>query len=330
MTRAVALLVVTALVLALPAPAFAYLKFGLRLNDAQVELRWHQMPIRYFVNEGAVPGVSGTEFRDAIGRAFATWQAAPGVDIRAEFAASTTASPGEIDGRTTLGYLDRPDLPRVLGATSFILDATSGAIIESDIFFNARFPWSTAATGETNRVDVESIAVHEIGHLLGLGHSALGETEQNAGGRRVLSTGAVMFPIAFSAGNIAARTLMADDIAGAVDLYATPAATAATGSLSGTITKNGAGLFGAHVVAFNPETGALVGGFSLNPAGEFVIAGLDPGPYILRVEPLDDADRDSFFSGTIDIDFRVTFASRMVVVPPEGSAAPVEIAVRPK
>ena len=33
-----------------------------------------------------------------------------------------------IDGRTTLGFLDRPDLDRVLGATSFILDSSTGAI----------------------------------------------------------------------------------------------------------------------------------------------------------------------------------------------------------
>ena len=29
---------------------------------------------------------------------------------------------------------------------------------------------------------------------------------------------------------------------------------------------------GAHVVAFNPETGVLIGNFTLNAAGEFVIA----------------------------------------------------------
>ena len=99
-----------------------------------------------------------------------------------------------------------------------------------------------------------------------------------------------MFPIAFAAGSIAAphaegrrhrrhlrsvsrRRLRHDD-----------------GSLSGRVTKDGQPLFGAHVVAFNPATGAMVGSFTLNAQGQFSIGGLSPGPHVVRVEPLDDAD----------------------------------------
>ena len=39
------------------------------------------------------------------------------------------------------------------------------------------------------------------------------------GGRRVIASEAVMFPIAFPAGNVSARTLRADDIAGISELY---------------------------------------------------------------------------------------------------------------
>ena len=81
------------------------------------------------------------------------------------------------------------------------------------------------------------------------------------------------------------------------------------------------------MVAFNPETGALVGNFALNANGEFAIARLEPGPYLLRVEPLDDAEVDSFFSTAIDVNFRVTYAPRMVVAPRGGSSAPIEIKV---
>ena len=61
------------------------------------------------------------------------------------------------------------------------------------------------------------------------------------------------------------------------------------------MTKNGRGVFGAHIAAFNPKTGELVGNFSLNDEGRFGIEGLAPGPYVIRVEPLDDADPESFF-----------------------------------
>ncbi len=331
MKRLIAIAMAALIVLSLPAPALAYLKFGVRIGGRLVDVRWNQMPIRYFVNERDVPTVSGSQFREAVQRAFGRWQAITTTTIRAEFQGATVASPNAVDGRTTVGFLDRPDLERVLAATSFILNSGTGEIIEADIFFNTRFVWSTAAAGEPGKVDVESIAVHEVGHLLGLGHSAIGETELLAGGgRRVLGAGAVMFPIAFSAGNVGDRGVLPDDIAGVVDLYGTSTAESELGSITGRITKNDRGLFGAHVVAFNPESRVMVSGFSLNEAGEFVIAGLAPGPYVLRVEPLDDAGTDSFLSGVVDVDFGITYAPRLVVAPRNGTSDAIEIAVRPK
>src|SRR5258705_5865541 len=114
-----------------------------------------------------------------------------------------------------------------------------------------------------------------MGHFSGLSRSALGETElASGGGRRVLSAEAVLFPIAFASGSIAGRTLKADDIAGISDLYPDGDFVTADGSLSGRVTKDGQPLFGAHVVAFNPATGAMVGGFTLNAQGQFSILGL--------------------------------------------------------
>jgi hypothetical protein len=312
-----------------PTPAFAYLKFGAQVGSTVVDVRWNR-PIQYFVTERNIPEISATDLRDAVGRAFTTWQSVSTAALQSQFQGFTIAPPGVQDERTTFGFLDRPDLDRVLGATSFLLDATTGEILEADVYFNTRFTWSVAPAGESGRIDLESIALHEIGHLLGLGHSAIGETEMTSTGRRVIASGAIMFPIAMSPGATADRQLQPDDIAGISDLYPGPQFVSTTSSISGRIIKNGAPVFGAHVVAMNLSTGALVGGFSLSAAGEYVIGGLPPGSYIVRVEPLDDADPESFFTGPVDVDFSVTLAPRVVIAPPGAGSDPIDIQVRPK
>ncbi|HEY7501625.1 MAG TPA: matrixin family metalloprotease [Vicinamibacterales bacterium] len=324
--------VVTILVAALVAPIGAYLKLGTRVQSRTESLRWRNFPVRYFITNTGIPLVTQQQFQASVGRAFATWHAVETATTSSEFVGFVQASPFVSDGASVLGFLNRPEQDRTLAATTFTVDTTDGRILESDIFFNSVFPWSVAETGGTDRFDIESIALHEIGHLFGLSHSALGETEMITGGRRVIAAEAVMFPIAFSRGNISDRTLKPDDIAGISDLYGTSTFTRDFGSISGRVTKNGRGVKGAHVVSFDPRDGSLVGGFTLNDAGDFVIAGLLPGPHILRAEPLDDGDLTSFFDDGFgaDVDFRVTFHDRIVAVPKGGGARNVEIKVTPK
>jgi hypothetical protein len=324
-------LVAMAVVLA-TAPALAYLKLGTRVGSGTANLRWTNLPVRYYVTERGTGGVTAQQFQTAISASFAVWDAVENAEISFNFSGMTPANPASGDSMTVLGYQDRPDLDRVLGATNFIIDTTTGEILESDIFFNSSFSWSTEAAGVTGRHDVQSIAVHEIGHLLGLGHSALGETEMISGGRRVLGAESVMFPVAFAAGSIHDRTLKADDIAAITDVYPSTRSRRSLGSISGKVTKNGAGVLGAHVVALNSRTGEMVGGFSLNNEGAFTIAGLEAGPYVLRAEPLDDGDLSSFFDASlnVDVNFNVRFHDRIVVVPSGGGARDVEVKVTPK
>jgi len=334
MRRATAIALASLLALAPASPALAYLKLGVTVNGQTVAIKWGHTPVRYFVNDTTtVPGVAPTDFAAAAGRAFDTWQGLPTASITYQFGGYVSAQPLDDDGISTLGFLDRPDLDRVLASTDFLVDSTTGELLESDIFFNAAYPWSTAPAGETGRFDVQTIALHEIGHLSGLGHSALGETELRAdGGRTVIADEAVMFPIAFAPGNISNRTPKADDVAGLSDLYPDDGFNDRTGSISGRVTKNGQGVFGAHVVAFDPVNGTLVANFTLNSQGAFSIAGLSPGPHVIRVEPVDDADPESFFSSDRppDVDFKVTFYDKLVVVPAGGDSGSIEVKVVPK
>jgi hypothetical protein len=309
--------------------ASAYLKLGSRVGTRTVTLKWNTFPIRYFITNRAGGGVSAQDLQSAVGRAFATWAAVPTATVSHQFAGFTANSPALNDGITTIGFVSRPDQDRVLGATNFLIDTVTGEIVESDIYLNSTFDWSVATSGATDRFDVESIALHEIGHLHGLGHSALGETELRAGGRRVLGAEAVMFPIAFSAGTTEGRTLKEDDIAGISDTYPNSEYRSERGSISGTVLKSGRGVFGAHVIAFNTRTGKLVAGFTLTDSGAFVIGGLEAGPHVLRVEPLDDGDIESFFDTTLNVDtnFQVKFHDKLVVVPRGGGVNNISISV---
>ena len=310
-------------------PLQAYLKFGVLTPTGVRQIRWTRT-ISYLVTNRDTVFVSAAQLQTALGRAFSTWAGVPNVTLSPSFVGFTGAEPVSGDGVSVVGFRSRPELDRTLAATSFDIDMLTGEIIESDIFFNSAFVWSVAPAGQADRYDVESVGLHEIGHLLGLGHSAFGETEiRPTGGRRVLAKRAVMFPIAYPAGNIEDRTLEADDIAGITDAYSFNTSRRDTGSIVGRVTLDGVGVFGAHVTALNTRTGALIGGFSLDANGHFAVSGLPPGVYVVRVEPIDDADITSFFEEdtVVNINFKPTYLPSLVAVPTGGSGPQVEIRV---
>ena len=126
-----------------------------------------------------------------------------------------------------------------------------------------------------------------------------------------------------------ARHLKADDITGITDLYPEADFARTSGSISGRVTQEGQPVFGAHVVAFDVARGSSVASFTLTADGRFSIGSLPSGVYVLRAEPIDDAEVDSFFdpSRNTDIDFRVVFSDRVVVVPVGGDSGEIAVAV---
>jgi hypothetical protein len=322
--------IVAATLLAAAPAVSAYLPLGTNVNGVNITTRWTSMPIRYYVTDRAGGSVSASQFQAATAASFSSWSAASSGSLSASFVGFTNAEPVRDDGATVIGFQQHDELDRTLGVTTFTLDRTTGALVEADIFLNSAFAWSVAAAGEANRFDAQSILTHEIGHMIGLGHSLLGETVlRPEGGRRVIAKRSVMFPIAYLVGTTLDRNLQDDDVAAVSATYPTGKFLNSTGSIAGKVTLSGTGVFGAHVVAVNTKNGQTVGAFTLNSQGQFSMDGLEPGVYVVRVEPIDDADVGSFFSETakVDTNFKAAFHPKLVAAPPGGSGALIEIKV---
>jgi hypothetical protein len=214
-------------------------------------------------------GDIGVAFRNA----FQTWSAISTATITFAEGPPTAASvkPG-LDQINLITTNLTPSEWAVYGVdamslTNVMSSVTTGQILEADIVFNPNAGFSTE---QTNLADLQAVATHEIGHLLGLDHTPLAS--------------AVMFPLA--AGNSLSRTLTSDDMIGGSTLYPTAAFTT-RGSIEGTVrATTNAGVFGAIVVAVG-QNGQPIATTITDPDGKYSIAGLPAGSYTLFTEPMD-------------------------------------------
>jgi hypothetical protein len=159
-----------------------------------------------------------------------------------------------------------------------VFSDSGGAIVEADIALNPHELFSSDGTPGT--YDLESTFTHEVGHLLGLEHSAvIGATMQP----RQAQNGVYGLPA------LTQRSLSEDDIAGARSLYGSRAG---TGSVSGRLISNAVPgqsrpIFGGHVFAEDALTGRIVAGSVTLSSGEYRLEALTPGNYRLIGQSLD-------------------------------------------
>ncbi|KAJ6831337.1 metalloendoproteinase 3-MMP-like [Iris pallida] len=165
----------------------------------QGEPTWPQRDLTYAFTDVSAVSIDRSVLGAVFGRAFARWAAATPLTFK-EVAADAGAD-------ITIGFFkgdhgDGEPFDGVLGTLAhafsptngrFHLDAAENWVAEGDV----------RDSNSRDAVDLESVAVHEIGHLLGMGHSSAAD--------------AVMFPT-ISAGSRRVD-LASDDVEGVQRLY---------------------------------------------------------------------------------------------------------------
>lgn len=302
------------------APAFAWLpELTGSTNPAVDHWNFNGFPVMWNLNPQTGSNIQGSRtVHDVMAASFATWLSAPNAAINVSEGPMTTVS-SEAASPANINLIcfvcldadfskDNTTLAVTITTTTDAagqndghggVAAFAGEIIKADIIFNPKVQFTTDPGGVGE--DLQTVATHEIGHFLGLDHSAVVRS--------------IMFPFASDL-----TTLSYDDVAGISSLYPKGTPDFTSGTISGTVQfTSGKPVFGAHVFAESTTASEPLGpnirkspvGALTKPDGSYTINGLPPDTYTVTAEPLDgpltSSDIDGFPSaygrGGVDTGF---------------------------
>ena len=189
--------------------------FGIQLTNGNA-LSWPTDIVGYEMDVDGTSDISDGSDLVAVASAVISWNGVGCSSITLTQTGTTTSTDtilttNQTDGTNRLAWVEDSRWQYgqyVLGITTPVF-SYSGDISEADIAFNGyQSSWSTSDNSSGYKVDVESVAVHELGHLIGMQHVLNGEYSTDP---PTMSPSVDPY--------LRTRTLSADDASGACFLY---------------------------------------------------------------------------------------------------------------
>ncbi len=215
----------------IPAHAFIWINSGTTYNSGATPVSsapaWSGRTVTYYVNTNLrvmggsmVPEVTSTEFVTAVSQAIDAWNSVCGSDVRVVLAGSTSNVKATNDSMNVIMWDDRTTAEGSYRGSptplAFAVPVVSnGVVSDCEVIVNGENTDTISVDGSASGYDLKTIMIHEIGHCLGLDHTASPPTYTSSNS---ILLNSVMFA-GLAAGDLTKRTLSQDEVDAMECLY---------------------------------------------------------------------------------------------------------------